>query len=142
MARVEVLEDEAALAEAAARAALAGIGAAIDAHDSCTWVLTGGGTPLAAYRRLAGHRLRTGVEWDRVRVAIGDERCVPPDHPDSNWGQAAAALLDHVPVADEHRLRIRGEVPPEHAADQYEALLRTLPEARPGVPRLELVWLG
>jgi 6-phosphogluconolactonase len=139
---IHVVEDEAALAEAAARAALAGIGAAVDARDSCTWVLTGGGTPLAAYHRLASHGLRTGVEWDRVRVAIGDERCVPPHHPDSNWGRAAAALLDHVPVADEHLLRIRGEAPPGHAANEYEAMLRRLPAARPGVPRLELVWLG
>jgi 6-phosphogluconolactonase len=142
MARVEVVADEAALAETAARAAIAGIGAAVDAHDICTWVLTGGGTPLAAYRCLASHRLRPGVEWDRVRVAIGDERCVPPHQPDSNWGQAAAALLDHVPVPDEHLLRIRGEAPSGHAANEYEALLRTLPAARPGVPRLELVWLG
>jgi 6-phosphogluconolactonase len=142
MARIEVVADEAALAEAAARAAIAGIGAAVEAHDACTWVLTGGGTPLAAYQRLAGHELRHGVEWDRVRVAMGDERCVPPDHPDSNWGQAAAALLDHVPVDDQHLLRIRGEAPPGQAADEYEALLRALPAARPGVPRLELVWLG
>ena len=142
MARVEVVEDEAALAEAAARVAIAGIEAAVDAHDTGTWVLTGGRTPVAAYHRLASHDLRPGVEWDRVRVAIGDERCVPPDHPDSNWGQAAAALLDHVPVPDEHLLRIRGEAPPGHAAIEYETLLRTLPPARGGVPRLELVWLG
>jgi 6-phosphogluconolactonase len=142
MARVEVLPDEAGLAEAAARAAIAGIGAAIDEHESCTWVLTGGATPLGAYRRLARHDLRPGVEWERLRVAMGDERCVPPGHPDSNWGQAAAALLDHVPVPDAHLLRPRGELPAEQAADEYEALLRTLPAAPAGVPRLELVWLG
>jgi 6-phosphogluconolactonase len=141
MARVDVVEDG-ALAEAAARAAIAGIEAAVDAHDACTWVLAGGATPLAAYRRLAGHHLRHGVEWDRVRVAIGDERCVPPSHPESNWGQAAAALLDHVPVPDQHLLRIRGEAPPEHAANEYDALLRTLPAGTAGLPRLELVWLG
>jgi 6-phosphogluconolactonase len=142
MARVEVVADEAGLAEAAARAAIAGIGAAVDEHDSCTWVLTGGGTPLAAYRRLARHDLRHGVEWERVRLAMGDERCVPPGHPESNWGQAAAALLDHVPVPDGHRLRLRGEVPAEQAADEYEALLRTLPATPAGLPRLDLVWLG
>jgi 6-phosphogluconolactonase len=142
MARVEVVADEAALAEAAARAAIAGIGAAVDDHEACTWVLTGGGTPLAAYRRLARHDLRHGVEWERVRVAMGDERCVPPSHPESNWGQAAAALLDHVPVPDGHRLRLRGELPAERAADEYEAVLRALPAAAAGAPRLDLVWLG
>jgi 6-phosphogluconolactonase len=142
MARVEVVADEAGLAEAAARAAIAGIGAAVDEHDTCTWVLTGGATPLAAYRRLARHDLRHGVEWERVRVAMGDERCVPPGHPESNWGQAAAALLDHVPVPDGHRLRLRGEVPAEQAADEYQALLRALPATPAGVPRLDLVWIG
>jgi 6-phosphogluconolactonase len=155
------------LAEAAARRALADIEAAIDAHDSCTWVLTGGTTPLAAYRRLARHDLRSAVEWGRVRVAMGDERCVPLDDPESNWGQAAAALLDHVPLGEDQRLPIRGDLDAEAAAADYETVLRRLPLApgparegpaasegpavaprgapsppSPPAPRLEVVWLG
>jgi 6-phosphogluconolactonase len=141
-ARVEVVADAAALPEAAARLAVAGLEAAVEAHGSATWVLAGGSTPLAAYRRLAASDLRAGVEWDRVRVAVGDERCVPVEHPASNWGQAAAALLDHVPVPDHHRLRMAGELPGEAAADAYQAALAGLPAAGPGVPRLEVVWLG
>ena len=139
--RVRVVADAGELAEAAARAAVADLEAAVEAHGSATWVLTGGGTPTAAYRRLAGHDLRGGVEWDRVRVAMGDERCVPVDHPDSNWGQAAAALLDHVPVPTGHLLRPRGELGAEAAADAYAQALAALPAAG-GVPRLEVVWLG
>jgi 6-phosphogluconolactonase len=139
--RVRVVADAGELAEAAARAAVADLEAAVEAHGSATWVLTGGGTPTAAYRRLAGHDLRAGVEWDRVRVAMGDERCVPVDHPDSNWGQAAAALLDHVPVPTGHLLRPRGELGAEAAAGAYAKALAALPDAG-GVPRLELVWLG
>jgi 6-phosphogluconolactonase len=140
--RVEVVADPEELAEAAARLALADLEDAVEAHGSATWVLTGGGTPAAAYRRLAGHDLRAGVEWDRVRVAMGDERCVPAGHPESNWGQAAAALLDHVPIPDHHRLRPRGELPAEQAADAYRQALRELPAGAGGGPRLELVWLG
>ncbi|HEV8650929.1 MAG TPA: 6-phosphogluconolactonase [Actinomycetes bacterium] len=140
--RVEVVQDAGALAEAAARAAIADIEAAVDAYGSCTWVLTGGTSPVAAYRRLAGHDLRAGVEWERVRVAMGDERCVPVDHPESNWGQASAALLDHVPVPERNLLRLRGELPAAQAAAEYEARLRALPPNPAGVPRLELVWLG
>jgi 6-phosphogluconolactonase len=81
------------------------------------------------------------VEWDRVRVAMGDERCVPVHHPDSNWGQAAA-LLDHVPIPDHQRLRPPGELGPEAAADAYQAALRELPTVASGAPRLEVVWLG
>ena len=87
--RVQVVDGPDELAEAAARAAVADLEAAVEAHGSATWVLAGGGTPAAAYRRLAAHDLRAGVEWDRVRVAMGDERCVPVTHPDSNWGLAA-----------------------------------------------------
>jgi 6-phosphogluconolactonase len=140
--RVQVLDGPAELAEAAARAAIADLEAAVEAHGSATWVLAGGGTPAAAYRRLAAHDLRTGVEWDRVRVAMGDERCVPVDHPDSNWGQAAAALLDHVPVPGHQLLRPQGELGAEAAADAYQAALAALPTAAAGAPRLELVWLG
>jgi 6-phosphogluconolactonase len=140
--RTEVVADPEALAEAAARAALADLEAAIEAHGTATWVLTGGTTPTAAYRRLAAHDLRPGVEWDRVRVAMGDERCVPVEDPDSNWGQAAAALLDHVPIPDHQRLRPPGELGAEAAADAYQAALAALPAAAGGGPRLELVWLG
>jgi 6-phosphogluconolactonase len=140
--RVEVVAGPGELAEAAARMAVADLEAAVEAHGSATWLLAGGGTPTSAYRRLAAHDLRAGVEWDRVRVAMGDERCVPTAHPDSNWGQAAAALLDHVPIPDHHRLRPRGELPPDQAADAYQAALRALPGAAGGTPRLEVAWLG
>jgi 6-phosphogluconolactonase len=140
--RVQVVDGPDELAEAAARAAVAGLEAAVEAHGSATWVLTGGSTPVAAYRRLAAHDLRAGVEWDRVRVAMGDERCVPVHDPDSNWGQAAAALLDHVPIPDHQLLRPPAELGPEAAADAYQAALATLPTVPGGAPRLEVVWLG
>ena len=139
--RVRVVDGPEELAEAAARAAVAGLEAAVEAHGTATWVLTGGGTPVAAYRRLAAHDLRAGVEWDRVRVAMGDERCVPVEDPESNWGQAAAALLDHVPVPDHQLLRPPVELGAEAAADAYQETLATLP-ATGGRPRLEVVWLG
>jgi 6-phosphogluconolactonase len=140
--RVKVVGDPEELAEAAARAAVADLEAAVEAHGTATWVLTGGGTPTAAYRRLAASDLRAGVEWERIRVAMGDERCVPVTDPDSNWGQAAAALLDHVPVPASHLLRPQGELGAEAAADAYQAALAELPPAPGGTPRLEVVWLG
>ena len=133
--RVRVVDGPEELAEAAARAAVAGLEAAVEAHGTATWVLTGGGTPVAAYRRLAAHDLRAGVEWDRVRVAMGDERCVPVEDPESNWGQAAAALLDHVPVPDHQLLRPPVELGAEAAADAYQATLAALPATpRPRSP--------
>ena len=139
---MKVVDDPGKLAEAAARAAVADLEAAVEAHGTASWVLTGGGTPVAAYRRLAASDLRAGVEWERIRVAMGDERCVPVTDPDSNWGQAAAALLDHVPVPASHLLRPQGELGAEAAADAYQAALAELPPAPGGTPRLEVVWLG
>jgi 6-phosphogluconolactonase/glucosamine-6-phosphate isomerase/deaminase len=64
--RVRVVDDPGELAEAAARAAVADLEVAVEAHGTATWVLTGGGTPVAAYRRLAASDLRAGVEWERA----------------------------------------------------------------------------
>jgi 6-phosphogluconolactonase len=75
-------------------------------------------------------------------VAMGDERCVPVGHPDSNWGQAAAALLDHVPVPAHQLLRPPGELGAEAAADAYQSALAALPASAARVPRLEVAWLG
>lgn len=130
MSRVEVFAGGEDLAEAAARSALADLEAAIDDYETCTWVLTGGGTPLPAYRRLTRPDLRDSVEWGRVTVAMGDERAVPPDHPDSNWGQASEAMLDHVPIPEEQRLRIRGELGADRAAAEFEQVLARLPRHR------------
>ncbi|HJU03164.1 MAG TPA: 6-phosphogluconolactonase, partial [Actinomycetes bacterium] len=129
---VKVVDDPDELAEAAARAAMADLEAAVEAHGTATWVLTGGGTPVAAYRRLAASDLRSGVEWERIRVAMGDERCVPVTDPDSNWGQAAAALLDHVPLPASHLLRPPGELGAEAAAGAYQAALAELPPGPEG----------
>ncbi len=83
--------------------------------------LSGGKSPQPMHRELA----RLPVPWHAVEVFFGDERGVPPEHPDSNFGMARAALLDHVAAAAVHRME--AERPDrEAAADAYAALL---PEA-------------
>ena len=95
-----------------------------------TLVLAGGAVNIRAYGYLAGE---PGVEWGRVMVLFGDERCVPPDHPESNFRQAREALLDRVrPGAV---LRMPGELGPEVGAAVYEGWLS-------GVGRPDLVMLG
>ena len=68
-------------------------------------------------------RLRARIEWPRVHVFWGDERCVPPDQPESNYRMAREALLDHVPLPPTNIHRIRGEDEPSEAAAAYEELL-------------------
>jgi 6-phosphogluconolactonase len=101
--------------------------------------LAGGSTPKAAYRLLASPGYRDRVEWARVEIFFGDERCVPPDHPESNYRMAREALLDHVPLGADHVHRVPCERTPAEAAAAYEETLRRVlgPEAR-----LDLVLLG
>ena len=82
--------------------------------------LSGGNTPKPVYAALA----KTGIDWLRVVVTFGDERCVPPDDADSNYRMACESLLNHVAVQEENVLRMAGEGDPANAAAAYEAELR------------------
>jgi 6-phosphogluconolactonase len=91
--------------------------------------LAGGSTPARAYQLLA----EAALEWGRITVLFGDERCVPPDHPDSNFLMARRSLLDRVNPGSVHRMA--GELGPEVAASLYEPIVRWLSP-------LDLVLLG
>jgi 6-phosphogluconolactonase len=97
--------------------------------------LSGGNTPKPIYQRLASMKL----DWPRVHVYFGDERCVPPGDSRSNYRMAKEALLDHVAIPPANVRRMRGEDPPEEAAGHYaEALQQGLGENG----HLDLVLLG
>jgi 6-phosphogluconolactonase len=106
-----------------------------------TLALAGGGTPKPVYERLAMPDVAGAIEWSRVHVFFGDERCVPPDDPQSNFRMAREALLARVPIPDENVHRVRGEDPPTVAAEEAERSLRDVVPAAP-VPSLDLVFLG
>lgn len=118
--------------------------AAISERGVCHVALAGGSTPRALYELLATPSWRTRIDWSRLHVWFGDERCVPPDHADSNYRMARETLLSHVPVDAERVHRIRGEIDPALAAREYEdALLRHIPPSATGsLPRLDLILLG
>lgn len=102
--------------------------------------LAGGSTPRGAYELLACPPYCDQVDWSRVHVFWGDERCVPPDDSRSNYRMACNALLDHVPIPAENVHRIRGEIPPVDAAREYEAELDN--NFGGEFPRFDLVFLG
>lgn len=127
MTEISVVEDPAAVV-----ADLLGEAAAAGQHV----VLTGGSTPAEAYRRVAG----AGTDWSAATVWFGDERCVPPGDERSNYGMAAATLLDRLPADARPRVfRMRGEAGPEAGAAAYE---RDLREALGDHPRFDLLLLG
>ncbi len=102
--------------------------------------LCGGGTPKPIYAALAE---REDIDWSRVLLTFGDERCVPPDHADSNYRMVKEHLLDAADVPARNVLRMEGERDAEEAARQYESLLKTFAaEADQPVFRHDLILLG
>jgi 6-phosphogluconolactonase len=128
MALLTVVVDEAALAVTAAERITAAVGEAIVRSGSAVVCLTGGKTPKRLYE-LLGDALqpwRARIDWRHVHLFWGDERHVPPDHPDSNFGMAYRALVSQVPVPASQVHRIRGEfADARDAGREYEAELRT-----------------
>lgn len=136
-----VLADAGAVgAHAAARIADAAQRAAA-ARGRFVVALAGGSTPRLAYERLAG---ASPMPWAATHVWFGDERCVPPDHADSNYRMACEALLARVPVPEGQVVRIEGERAPADAAARYDALLRGDAEGHAGADGavFDLVLLG
>jgi 6-phosphogluconolactonase len=136
------------VAHAAANRLVTAASRAIEASGRFTIALSGGSTPRALYTLLASPAYQDRIDWPRVHVAFGDERCVPPDDPASNYRMARQALLDDVPIPPAQVHRLRGEDPPEVAADAYEQELRALFATPEGPPRdatgarFDLVLLG
>jgi 6-phosphogluconolactonase len=139
--QLEVHPTPEVLALAAARRIAAWANAAVAARGAFTFVLSGGRTPVLLYTYLAAPPFRERVPWPQAHIFWGDERCVPPEHPDSNYRLARHTLLDHVPVPPAQVHRIPGERPPEEAATAYETTLRQCFPGEPA-PRFDLVLLG
>ncbi len=142
-ARYQVFADPDALAAAAARRWQAIAADAIVRRGRFDVALAGGSTPRTLYRLLANPEWRASIDWCAVHFWFGDERCVPPDHGDSNYRMAREALFDAIDVAPAQIHRIEGERTPEEAAQRYEDALRAhfTPEGE-GPPHLDLVLLG
>jgi 6-phosphogluconolactonase len=106
--------------------------------------LSGGSTPRELYRLLATPEFRAQVDWPRVHLFWGDERAVPPDSPESNYGMARRELLVRVPIPAANVHRMEAEDPNiGRAAHNYEAALRKfLPIDDRGFPRFHLIFLG
>jgi 6-phosphogluconolactonase len=137
---VTVLEDPDAVAHAGAAEFARIVDGVLADHARAYVALAGGSTPRAMYRLLASPTYRDRIEWPRIEIFFGDERCVPPDHPDSNYRMAREALLDHVPLAAHHVHRMLGEREPHEAAAFYQEVLRRV--IGESAPRLDLVLLG
>jgi len=117
-------------------------GEAICTHGEFTFCLSGGSTPAATYDLLAT-RFRLSVDWKEVQFFWGDERCVPPDHAESNYAIANRMMLSKLGLRPDQVHRMRGEDPSAAAAAAYENLLRKRFGLGDGeFPHFDLVMLG
>ncbi len=140
-----VATDAAALAARAAQYFVEQAERAVAARGRARIAISGGSTPKAAFALLAdpAQPWRARMPWSKLDLWWVDERCVPPDDPDSNYRITREAMLDHVPLQPEQIHRMEGELEPEAAAARYESELRNgfrLEGAE--LPRFDVVQLG
>ena len=129
------------LAEAAAERFVNSAQEAITQQGRFSVALAGGNTPKRVYELLASERFKGRVEWPKVHLFFGDERCVPPDHPDSNYRMANEALITHVPIPPANVHRMAGEGEPSVSALLYETEMRQF-VGNVTWPSFDLVLLG
>jgi len=113
---IEIVPDLPTLAVRAAEEFILLVEEALRKGGLFSVALAGGSTPQQMYTRLS----QASLSWDRIYFFWGDERCVPPDHPDSNYRMAYEALLKSIPVPQNNIFRIHGEFPVKQAAQKYE----------------------
>lgn len=143
--RYFVKQDGEALALAAAEWIAGAIEKAIAARGIARIAISGGNTPKRTFEVLADttQPFCGRIDWSRLMLFWVDERCVPPNDPDSNYRMTREAMLSKVPLPEANIVRIEGELPPEEGAARYESALRNrfrLEGAE--LPRFDLILLG
>ena len=140
--RIEVAEHADALNHCVAEQFVRLTTEAIEARGRCAVALSGGSTPKNVYQLLGAPAFRTRVRWGDIHFFWGDERHVPPDHPDSNYRMAVEAMLSKVPVPPANVHRVRSELPDaERVAREYGETIRAC-VAGERLPRFDVIHLG
>jgi len=142
---IRILADGAAIAKRAAQEFVQAAASAVREKGSFNVALAGGSTPKALYSLLVNDpTLRSQAPWDKMHLFFGDERHVPPDHPDSNFRMATEAMIAKSPMKPEQVTRIKGEYPDaDRAALEYEKALHEYFKLKNGeYPRFDLVLVG
>lgn len=110
-------------------------------RSSTTIALSGGSTPKLLFKLLA-EEYRDKINWQQVHFFWGDERCVPPDDPDSNYGMTHELLFNPIGIGDKTVHRVLGENEPDGEAIRYGELLKGICVDVNGLPSVDLMILG
>lgn len=138
---IQIQQDAAEVAAAAAALFLELSLGCIKKSGSFSVALSGGTTPELLFKLLAAEPFKKSIQWEKVHLFWGDERCVPPDHRDSNYGLAFRSLISKIKIPTENIHRMTGEDEPQATASAYEEGLRRY-YAASGKAGLDLVFLG
>lgn len=143
-AKLEVFPDQNALSRAAADEIVAVALAAVERAGRFTMALSGGPAPGPVFDVLVEEPFRSRFPWDRTHFFWGDERHVPPDHPESNYRLAYDRMLSKAPVPEQNVHRVRAELEDaDQAAELYESALRDFFLVAEGeFPRFDLMLQG
>lgn len=109
--------------------------------ENVTVALSGGNTPKKIYKYLADNFAELDI-WKKVKFFWGDERCVQPDDPESNFGAAKELFFDHLKIKELQIFRIKGEDTPSVEAERYGKVISEEVEMKNGWPRFDLMILG
>jgi 6-phosphogluconolactonase len=138
---VRIFDDPGELAMIFAREIAGMIAESANREIPFSIALSGGSSPELLYSVL-GDRFSDSVKWDNVCFFWGDERCVPPDHPDSNYGMTRNALLGKIKIPSANICRVRGEDDPAQEAIRYSQVITEHTGRRSGLPIFDLIILG
>ena len=140
MADIRIFDSSQELYNEAARVFHQAAAEALYRQGRCSVALSGGSTPLPLYQLLTQDPKADQLDWNMIHFFWGDERTVGPDHPDSNFRSAYQALLAPRKIPSQNLHRVRGEEPPQTAAQRYERELIDWFGSTP--PQFDLILLG
>jgi len=138
---VRIFSSPLELAETFANEMMNMIRVAKEKGNNFSIALSGGNTPKILFSVLSDN-FSSSADWSHVHLFWGDERCVPPDHPDSNYGMTRQALLQRINIPENNIHRIRGEANPSAESQKYSKEIENNTRSRNGLPSFDLIILG
>ncbi len=139
--QVSVFDDQEALSRGAAELFYSLSRTAVASHGRFVVALSGGTTPQRLYTLLGAPPYQTAIDWRRIHLFWADERCVPPDHPESNYKLVRDRLLKNVSLEKNNVHRVQGECDPGEAARAYEQGIKEF-FGTESLPGFDLIILG
>ncbi len=141
---IVIMPDPAGLAQEGAQRLVDAAVSAVGEGRPFRVALSGGSTPKALFETLAHEPYRSQIDWTQIEVFFSDERFVPADSPDSNYGMARAALLNHVPISESlvHAIPTVNLTPYEAASLYARTIRRAFQVADSALPSFDLILLG